>query len=272
MATYVIGDVQGCFDALIRLLDKIKFDAKHDQLIFVGDLVNRGPHSLKTLQYIKSLGTSALTVLGNHDLHFLCVALGHTKIRTNDTFDDILQASNRIELIEWLRHQPLLIQRENYIITHAGIPPIWSTKKAKKRAKELENVIQCETSVNTYFASLYGDTPTRWNKELEGVLRWRMITNYFTRMRLCKKNGALEFKHKTTSSNLPDGYLPWFSHTKHKLQPNEKILFGHWAALEGKTDIEHAIALDTGCVWDGKLTAYCIERNQFFSVSAHKKC
>ncbi len=266
MATYAIGDIQGCFATLISLLEKIHFNPESDQLLFAGDLVNRGPQSLEALRYIKSLGSSAKTVLGNHDLHLLCVAFGYQSQHPKDTLSEILESPDKIELLEWLRHQPLLIQQDNYTLTHAGIPPIWSTHDASIYAREAEHAIQSEHIVDTYFANMYGNEPNKWDNQLTGPDRWRTITNYLTRMRFCQHDSTLDFKYKSDPTTPPAGFLPWFQHTNHKLYENEKLLFGHWAALEGKTNTPHAIALDTGCVWGGKLTAYCLEAQKHYYI------
>lgn len=276
MATYAIGDVQGCYDQLTQLLDLINFDGDEDKLIFVGDLINRGPKSLETLRFIKSLGKSAKVILGNHDLYLLAVSYGYLPPSKKDTIQDILDAEDKSELIEWLCHQKLLIQQDDYTITHAGLPPIWSTKKARKRAKELEFVLKTPVTRKLFLSNLFGDQPNLWDKSLEGINRWRCIANYLTRMRVCDDEGRLNFSYKASLDKVKDEWSAWFNIKNKSLKKNEKIIFGHWAALCGKTGKSQFIAIDTGCVWGNTLSAYCLESKQRFQVPAsdlmHKIC
>lgn len=267
MATYAIGDIQGCLQALKTLLEAIQFDPKKDTLWLAGDLINRGPESLETLRFIYSLRDSVITVLGNHDLHLLAVAANLRPHSTSDTLDEILQAPDCNTLLEWLRHQPLLHHdpKLQYTMVHAGIPPQWSLKKAIKRAKEVEDVLHSDRA-DLFLLSMYGNKPKRWKKDLSEVERWRVITNYFTRMRFCTAEGKLDLKTKAGLQHIPDGYAPWFAHPDRKTK-NEKIIFGHWASLEGESYTENAFALDTGCVWGGALTAMRLEDQKRFSVS-----
>lgn len=264
MATYAIGDIQGCFNELMQLLDQVQF-SDADQLWIAGDLVNRGPDSLATLRFLKSLGPRARIVLGNHDLHLLAVHYGKTHLRRGDTLDAILAAPDREELMHWLRHQPLLIadRESGYVMVHAGIPPKWSLKKALKRAAEVEQVLQ-GPDAETYFSHMYGNEPGRWDKTLRGWDRLRVITNYFTRMRFCDAEGRLDFKAKGGLDTQPEGYLPWF-HQPRKANKHT-ILFGHWAALEGYAEADNVIALDTGCIWGNQLTAFRLEDRALFST------
>lgn len=266
MSTYVIGDVQGCYDELIKLEAKLSFDPKKDKLIFAGDLVNRGPKSLETLRHIKSLGLSAQTVLGNHDLFLLKTAYQNKPVTGKNTINDIMNAPDKIELIEWLRHQPMLIQSDHYIITHAGIPPRWSIKKAKKKAKELEYILQTRTTLQLFLENMFGDKPNRWSKYLEGPDRWRCIANFFTRMRFCLPDGSLDLSHKGGLETANNRLIPWFQHPKSKIPEQITILFGHWAALQGYSGTKNIVALDTGCAWGGKLTAICLESGRFTAV------
>ncbi len=270
MTHYAIGDIQGCYDELIQLLDTLNF-GPDDQLWVAGDLVNRGPKSLETLRFLKELGDQARIVLGNHDLHLLAIHYGTTTQRRSDTFDEILNAPDRYELMDWLRHQPLLIHDKTlgYTMVHAGIPPNWSLKKARNCSKEVEQVLQSTLAIE-YFRNMYGNKPDRWKKSIEGWERLRMITNYFTRMRFCSDKGKLDFLAKGSLSSQPEGFLPWFEHPG-KTVDTHRIIFGHWAALEGKADHHNVFALDTGCVWGNTLTAMRLEDQQLFSVPSLKQ-
>ncbi|WP_119342727.1 symmetrical bis(5'-nucleosyl)-tetraphosphatase [Facilibium subflavum] len=271
MSTYVIGDVQGCYDELMMLLDKIHFQVGQDKLIFVGDLVNRGPKSLETLHFIRSLGKSAKIVLGNHDLYCMAVIYGYLPLRKKDALTEILNAPDKFELADWLRQQRFLYQHKNHIITHAGIPPIWSVKKAKKRARELEFVLQTDVCYKLFLSHLFGNEPSLWNKNLQGISRWRCIANYFTRMRICNKKGKIDLDFKGGLDNIPEGWDAWFNIPNPKLKEKYTLIFGHWAALRGQTNKSHIIATDTGCVWGRQLSAYCIESKTFHRVQSTSK-
>jgi bis(5'-nucleosyl)-tetraphosphatase (symmetrical) len=269
MATYAIGDIQGCFEEFQQLLELIQF-SEQDQLWIAGDLVNRGPDSLSTLRYIKSLGKRAVVVLGNHDLHLLAVHYGAVSSKRADTLESVLTAPDCGELMHWLRKQKLMHYDPDFdaALVHAGIPPCWTIRKARKRAKEVENVLK-STLAREFFEHMYGNLPDSWSGRHEGWDRLRLITNYFTRMRFCDPNGKLDFSAKGTLESQPPGYKPWFKlPRKSPEEQNTQILFGHWAALEGVADEEHVIALDTGCVWGNKLTVYRLEDKRFFSVDA----
>ncbi len=259
MSTYVIGDVQGCYAKLQALLKKINFKPEKDRLWFTGDLVNRGSHSLATLRFVKSLQERAITVLGNHDLHLLAVADDTQTIKPGDTFQDILQADDRLELIAWLSQQPLLHhdQKLGFTIAHAGIAPQWDLKQAKALALEVETALQSQERL-TLLSKMYGDEPKCWHNQLSGIDRLRCIINYFTRMRFCDSKGCLNLNYKGEIKNAPTELIPWFKLENRKMQ-KDNIIFGHWAALRGITDTEHVFALDTGCVWGGQLTAMCLE-------------
>ncbi|NVK39869.1 MAG: symmetrical bis(5'-nucleosyl)-tetraphosphatase [Oceanospirillaceae bacterium] len=263
MATYAIGDIQGCFDQLQALLAQVGFSGS-DRLWLAGDLVNRGPKSLETLRFVKSLGDRAQIVLGNHDLHLLAIHYGATRPRRSDTLDEILDAPDRDELMHWLRMQPLLIHDAglDFVMVHAGIPPAWSLKKAKRRAREVEQVLH-GTLAREFFQHMYGNEPDHWYKGLEGWARLRVITNYLTRMRFCDHNGRLDFSAKGGLETQPQGFLPWYAHPRkaHK----HRIIFGHWAALEGGASDHSLFSLDTGCVWGNSLTAMRLEDQAFFS-------
>lgn len=264
MATYAIGDVQGCYDELQALLEKINFDVAKDQLWFVGDLVNRGPKSLEVLRFIKKLA-NAKVVLGNHDLHLLALASGFSY--SNHTLHPVLTAPDCDEIIAWLKQLPLLYHDEklNYVMVHAGIYPFWDLAQAKKYARELENALLQEP-LPELLKNLYGDLPEKWHDDLIGYERLRFICNVFTRMRFSTPDGKLEFKSVAKVGSQPAGYLPWFQIPKRQTQ-NINIIFGHWAALEGKTNAPNLFALDTGCVWGRALTAMRLEDRKYFSVT-----
>ena len=193
MAIYAIGDIQGCYDDLLRLLKKIDFNKKSDQLWFVGDLVNRGPKSLETLRFIKSLGKSAICVLGNHDLHLLAVAYKHSPIRTKDTLKPILNAKDKDELLHWLRHRPLFHYNDDFCLLHAGLPPQWDFSTAKKMAAKVEHELRGD-HYEKFFKHMYGNEPDRWSEKLKGYELLRFTVNCFTRMRLCDDKGTIDFK------------------------------------------------------------------------------
>ena len=256
MATYAIGDLQGCYESLLRLLDKLHFDKTKDTLWFAGDLVNRGSDSLSTLRFVKSLGDSAITVLGNHDLHLLAIAYDVKTTRSPD-LQRILDAEDRDELLHWLSTRPLLHHdsRLNHTLTHAGIYPFWTLEQTQNYAAELEN--ELKNNLNNFLNNMYGNKPDKWNDSLTGFERLRFICNCFTRMRFCKKDGTLDFTSKGVPGTIPEGTLPWFEIPNRKTI-NEKLLFGHWSTL-GIINKENVYALDTGCVWGGKLTAVRID-------------
>ena len=265
MTTYAIGDVQGCFSAFQSLLEKIQFDPIKDDLWLTGDLVNRGPQSLEVLRFVKSL--RAKTVLGNHDLHLLAVFYGAHVLREKDTFRDILQAPDCDELMHWLRHQPLFFydDESGYAILHAGIASSWTIQKAKMLSQEVEAVLQGEAP-HLFFQNMYGDMPCKWEDRLSGMERLRCITNYFTRMRFCHADGSLDLSYKGTLQDAPKELIHWFD-VKTRVNAQNKIIFGHWAALSGKTDVPFVYPLDTGCVWGHCLTAMRLSDEKRFEVS-----
>ena len=254
MAIYAIGDVQGCFDELQTLLKQIDFYPGRDHLWFTGDLVNRGPKSLPVLRFVKSLAGGAVTVLGNHDLHLLAVAEGSDRYRYNDTFDDVLNAPDSDELLDWLRRRPLLHHdaKLGYTLIHAGLPPQWDLTQAEACAAELETVLR-GPRYGEYFGHMYGDRPDLWSDDLTGWERLRFITNCFARMRYCDNAGRLALDEKGAPGTQSAGYLPWFA-TEGRRSAELKIIFGHWSTLGGRTD-PGIYPLDTGCVWGGSLTA-----------------
>ena len=268
MADYAIGDIQGCFEPLIRLLDHIQFNEREDRLWFVGDLVNRGPQSLAVLRFIKNLPLSARITLGNHDLHLLGSLFGGRPWKGHDdTIAEILDAEDGEELGHWLRKQAIIYHDPelNYVMCHAGIAPIWNLSEALAFGYELEEVLAGENYI-FFLEQMYGNNPNHWDNSLQGFDRLRLITNYFTRMRFCDQQGQLELSYKGGTATAPDDLFPWF------LVPERKeiaadILFGHWAALQGKSPHPHIHALDTGCLWGGQLTALRLLDKKRFSVA-----
>ena len=253
MADYAIGDIQGCYDRLLQVLALIEFDPARDRLWVAGDLVNRGPDSLRTLRYIHDLGEAATVVLGNHDLHLLAVAFAGHNLRRNDTLKDILEAPDCDELLEWLRAQPLACydKRRDLFMAHAGLPHIWSAPEALALADEVAAVLK-GPDAETFFAGMYGNEPACWDDRLEGMARWRAITNYFTRMRFIRDDGTLDLVTKESADKAPEGgFRPWFDWPR---QDATRVVFGHWAALQGNTGSDRYMGLDTGCVWGGTLT------------------
>jgi bis(5'-nucleosyl)-tetraphosphatase (symmetrical) len=266
MPTYAVGDVQGCYDELDALLTRIEFDPRRDRLWLVGDLVNRGPKSLEVVRRVKALGDAAVTVLGNHDLHFLAIRYGGHEPKAADTFSELLTADDADEICEWMRGFPLLVHDEQlgYAMSHAGIPHIWDLEQAQAHAREVEEVIRGD-GCREYFAGIYGNEPACWTEDLRGLDRWRIITNYFTRMRLVNEQGCLDLAYKGELGGAPAGWYPWYELRAQNPLP-EKILFGHWAALGGRINRPDVIALDTGCVWGGELTAMCLESGGLISI------
>ncbi len=272
MAVYAIGDVQGCFTSLRELFRKIGFNADQDRLWFVGDLVNRGPENLHTLRFIKALGDSAITVLGNHDLHLLAVAYGHREIHyTEDTFGDVVAAPDFEELVSWLRNRPLLHHDEEleYVMVHAGLPPQWSLACARKCANEVQQALRGDM-IDDFLANMYGNEPDLWSNSLKGWDRLRYITNSFTRMRYCELDGTQDFRNNREIGSQPDYLHPWFR-LPNRRNMDVKIIFGHWAAL-GQHQEKNIYALDSGCVWGGKLTAMRLDGEpEYFQVSCSRK-
>jgi bis(5'-nucleosyl)-tetraphosphatase (symmetrical) len=263
MATYAVGDIQGCYAELLQLLELIRFNPAHDRLWLVGDLVNRGPDSLEVLRFVKSLGDSAITVLGNHDLHLLAVAEGVAELHRTDTLDELLNAPDRDELLAWFRHQRLLHAEGEHVLVHAGLLPQWSVEQAVSLAREVEDALRGADYV-TFLERMYGNTPHAWDDDLHGYKRLRVIVNAFTRLRIVTPQGEMEFRFKGELDNIPDGYLPWYEAPKRKSR-NATVIFGHWSAL-GLLLRDNAIALDTGCLWGGPMSAIRLEDRKLFQV------
>jgi bis(5'-nucleosyl)-tetraphosphatase (symmetrical) len=258
MSTYVIGDVQGCFDELQELVEYISFNPKKDQLWFVGDLVNRGPQSLETLRWVKSLGNSAVTVLGNHDLHLLAAHAGAKEISRTSSLQSALQARDINALVEWLRCQPLIQYNKqlNFAMVHAGLAPQWSVKDAIRYAKEVEIVLR-SNKYKDFLYNMYGDQPNQWDGRLKGWNRLRTITNFMTRVRYCTNKGVMSFTDKGPPGSQSTGMKPWYEITQRKSQ-DTTVVFGHWSTL-GYVNDYNIISTDTGCLWGGQLTAIKIE-------------
>lgn len=255
MAKYVIGDIQGCYNELQRLLEKLRFDPAQDTLWLTGDLVNRGTHSVEVLRFVKSLGDRAVTVLGNHDLHLLAVAEHPRLLRRHDTFQDVLDASDRDSLLTWLRQQPLLHIEEatRLVLVHAGLVPQWTVAQAGVFAKEVESVLHQDQRA-VFFSQMYGDQPDEWDDKLQGWPRLRFITNVFTRIRYCNGDGKYILDAKGPLGTQPPNYVPWYD-APGRRSVDYTILFGHWAALGAAKQSEHVYSLDSGCAWGGALTA-----------------
>jgi bis(5'-nucleosyl)-tetraphosphatase (symmetrical) len=266
MAIYAVGDVQGCYAELRQLLDQVRFDPAQDKLWLVGDLVNRGPDSLAVLRFVKSLGDSAITVLGNHDLHLLAVAEGVAEQGRTDTLDSILVAPDREELLDWLRHRPLLHAENCYVLVHAGLLPQWSVAQAASLAREAEAALRGSGYV-TFLERMYGNTPRAWDDSLVGYKRLRVIVNAFTRLRICTEKGEMEFKFKSEVRHIPQGYLPWYD-VPGRRSVGSTVIFGHWSAL-GLLLREDTIALDTGCLWGGPMTAIRLDDRQLFKTACN---
>ncbi|MCD6046858.1 MAG: bis(5-nucleosyl)-tetraphosphatase, symmetrical [Gammaproteobacteria bacterium] len=265
MPTYAIGDLQGCYDEFQQLLEKIHFDEAKDTLWLVGDLVNRGPKSLEVLRFCKNFQGQLHAVLGNHDLHLLATAKGVRKQSPSDTMDQILQAPDCDELLAWLQQRPLLHYDKslNTIMVHAGIYPLWTLSQAKAYAQEVEQ--QLQNNLDELLQNMYGNVPGQWQENLTGWSRLRFIINAFTRMRALNADNSLNLAFDSSLADLPSGCAPWFE----KLLPDYaavKIVFGHWAALQGVTNKPNVFALDTGCVWGNALTARCLEDGKQTSV------
>jgi len=263
MTTYAIGDLQGCQPKLSELIDRIRVDCPDAKFIFVGDLVNRGPMSLATLREVRSLGDTANMVLGNHDLHLLAVAHGIRKQHRSDTLDDILDAPDRDELLDWLRRQPLALFENNHLIVHAGVVPQWTASQTMQLAHEVETVLRSADWVD-FLRQMYGNLPARWDNSLTGSDRLRCIVNALTRIRFCTDDGTMELAaSKGVETELP-GYMPWFDVPGRKTE-DVTVVFGHWSTL-GLTLRPNLISLDTGCLWGGKLSAVGLEDRNVVQV------
>ncbi|OGT30642.1 MAG: bis(5'-nucleosyl)-tetraphosphatase (symmetrical) [Gammaproteobacteria bacterium RIFCSPHIGHO2_12_FULL_35_23] len=267
MSTYIIGDVQGCYKELVTLLDKINFNEHTDRLWFVGDLVNRGPQSLAVLKLVKKLSDYSQIVLGNHDLHLLAAFFKKRALHKQDTFTDVLLDDQAVQLLDWLRQQPLLHYDSEFhtVMTHAGLYPAWNLELAQQLAEEVSKQLKSDHYVEL-LGAMYTNQPSCWQADLTDYPRWSFVINAFTRMRYCDEKGCLVFNEEGPVGTQQKGLLPWFE------MPNQRdsalqVVFGHWAALQGKTGKKNIIALDTGCVWGGSLTAMRLEDKKFLVVN-----
>lgn len=268
MATYAIGDLQGCFFSFQDLLKKIQFNTEHDRLWFVGDLINRGPGSLEVLRWIFERQSSVVAVLGNHDLHTLVVAEGFVSAHRSDTIQVLLDAPDADDLLTWLRHQPLVHFEHGYLMVHAGLLPQWTIDDAMMLGAEVQAALQSDHYAD-FLKHMYGNEPIAWQQDLVGWDRLRVITNAMTRLRVCSQQGEMEFKFKGELNKIPDGYRPWFE-LEHRASIDTPIIFGHWSAL-GLKHTHNVFALDTGCLWGGQLTALRLEDKQIFQVPCNPK-
>ncbi len=273
MATYAIGDIQGCYHSLRRLLASARFSPGRDRLWCVGDLINRGPRSLETLRFLQDIEHSLTIVLGNHDLHFLSVYFAGASPEPKHTLDALLEAPDCDALAHWLRRQPLahaqtvetITTPRRFLMVHAGVAPQWTLPQTLALAGEAEEALQGRDHV-TALQRMYGDEPACWHDSLTGYDRLRVIINYLTRMRFCSADGHMELGAKGPPDNAPAGCRPWFAFQR--ITPAAELVFGHWAALEGRTGLPHIHGLDTGCVWGKRLTMMRLEDRRYFSVEA----
>ena len=254
MARYAVGDIQGCCDELKALIARLEFSADRDEIWFVGDLVNRGPQSLETLRYVRALGANATVVLGNHDLHLLALTYGSKrKQKDGDTLGAVLAAPDREQLLEWLLRRPLAVYDEprGDFLVHGGLVPEWTPRQAAKLAREVEAVLRDDA--RALFDSMYGNKPAKWHEGLRGMDRLRFVINAFTRMRYVAHDGTVDLKQKGAPGEQPDGFVPWFD-APGRASADVRVVCGHWSTLGFKRR-KDLIALDTGCVWGGALTA-----------------
>ncbi|MDP2828522.1 MAG: symmetrical bis(5'-nucleosyl)-tetraphosphatase [Sulfuricellaceae bacterium] len=264
MPTYVIGDLQGCHVALQKLLATLSFNPAKDRIWLVGDLVNRGVGSAEVLRWAMGMGDALVAVLGNHDLHTLAVAAGYVPLHRSDTIQDILDAPDRDELLTWLRHRPLVHFELGHLMVHAGLLPQWTVQQAVSLASEVESALRGPDWPN-FLQHMYGNEPRFWHEGLHGMSRLRLITNAMTRLRFCSPTGDIEFAHKGKPGSQPKPLLPWFE-VPDRASRDVTILFGHWSAL-GFMVSSNVVALDSGCLWSGQLTALRLEDHRVFQVS-----
>lgn len=268
MSTYAIGDLQGCYDELQDLLAAIGFNPVHDRLWFVGDLVNRGPKSLEVLRFVKGLGDRATIVLGNHDLHLVLRAAGFGRDSKGDTIAPILDAPDCAELMAWLRSLPLLHVEGDYAMVHAGLLPQWSVTQAVELAQEVSAALSRKNRYIDFLENMWGSKPDHWQDDLDGWDRLRVVVNAMTRMRFCSRDGVMDFHAKGKPENPPPGYMPWFA-VPERASRAHTLVCGHWSAL-GLHIEDKLLALDTGCLWGGKLTAVRLDDRKVFQVSSRQ--
>lgn len=263
MATYAIGDLQGCYQKYTELVELIGFSASRDKLWLVGDIVNRGPDSLSLLRSLMALNDAVIMVLGNHDLHLLQVATDPIFERPGDTLQSTLGAPDKEILLGWLRRQRLFYAEDEYALVHAGLLPDWTIDQASILAHEVESVIRSD-HFDDFSPKMYGNEPDRWHGSLRGERRWRVIINAMTRLRVCTPEGKMNFSYKGNPATVPKGYLPWFD-APNRASKRSTVIFGHWSALGLRLE-RNLIALDTGCLWGGCLTAVRLEDRKVFQV------
>mgnify|MGYP006167051605 CR=1 FL=1 len=249
---YLMGDLQGCCQALERMLQTIDFSPSRDHLFVLGDLVNRGPDSLGVLRRLRGLDNAATCLLGNHDLHLLAVAHGVRKMHRSDTLAPILDAPDREDWLNWLRQQRLAVHAHGWLMVHAGVVPQWDAAQTVALAGEVETMLR-SPEVGEFLTTMYGNEPARWDERLQGVDRWRCVVNSLTRLRFCATDGTMEFATKEGAGGAPEGYMPWFEVPGRRTQ-GTPVAFGHWSTL-GLINRDDLLALDTGCLWGGHLTA-----------------
>jgi bis(5'-nucleosyl)-tetraphosphatase (symmetrical) len=261
MATYAIGDIQGCYAPLKRLLRRIKFDPKNDRLWLTGDLVNRGPDSLDVMRWAMDQGDRLSVVLGNHDIHLIARYYGVTTGKKRDTLDDVLDAKDVSQMIEWLCERPFLVREGPYIMVHAGLMPEWSADKAEGLAADAAAALRTGKR-RELLRDVYDDSPKRWDDDFGNKKRMQLLFAAFTRMRILTKDGALQLDFSGAPSDIPSSCLPWFDHPARRTR-DSTVIFGHWAGL-GLHVTPSAVGLDSGCVWGGSLTAYRLEDREIF--------
>lgn len=263
MATYAVGDIQGCYTTFTHLLESIGFSPSRDRLWLVGDLINRGPDSLAVLRWARQHEHALRVVLGNHDLHALAVAGGHAEMRHQDTLQPLLAAPDSTELLDWLRTRDMAYGEGEYLMVHAGVLPQWHVRQTLELAAEVEAELRGADYAH-FFARMYGNQPDRWDDSLRGMRRLRLITNALTRLRVCTADGAMDFRFKGELPEVPAGLLPWFD-VPGRRSLGSTLLFGHWSAL-GLLLRADVVGLDTGCLWGGQLTALRLEDRRLFQV------
>ena len=266
MATYAIGDIQGCYHAFQALLARIEFNPSHDELWLVGDLINRGSGSLEVLRWCYQHQNNLKVVLGNHDLHALVVAAGFVSPKKGDTLSALLAAEDCKVLLDWLRHQHLAYSNNQYLMVHAGLLPQWTAEQALRYAEEVELALQAPDYLR-FLAHMYGNQPSSWRDDLTGLDRLRVITNAMTRLRVCTPQGDMQFSFKGELQDVPSGYMPWFD-VPNRASQNAQVIFGHWSAL-GLQQRDNVDALDTGCLWGGQLTAMNLETKAVTQVPSN---
>lgn len=269
MTVYAIGDLQGCYEPFMRLLDALRFDPSRDRVLLTGDLVNRGPDSLRCLRAVRAMGASAVTVLGNHDLHLLAVAHG-ARAGARDTLDDILSAPDRDELLDWLRQCPLAHREaDGTLLIHAGLPPQWDVPTALACAAQVEAVLRSDAAP-AFFAAMYGNQPDRWDESLRGTERLRYIVNSLTRLRYVDAQGRIDLRHKGAPGMQPEGYRPWFQ-VPGRRSADTRIVCGHWSTIgRAHWPQENVYTLDSGCVWGGCLTALDLHSGALHSAGCER--